>query len=72
MFMKEEIKAQKSGISNPWGGLGWYRKECDEMYKKKEKPKMEPEKIPIVNPTISTKSTTENINYRLYWIGLEI
>ena len=72
MLMKEEIKAQQSGISTPWGGLGWYRKECDEMYKKEDKIKMEPEKISTVDPTISTKSTTENMNYRLYWIGLEI
>ena len=73
MLLKEEMKAQQSGISSPWGGLGWYRKECDEMYKKRDEIKMGSEKIQtIVDPTISTKSTTDNMNYRLYWIGLEI
>ena len=63
MLMKEEIEAQQSGISSPWGGLSWYRRRCDEKMEIEKR-----EKIPFADPTISTTSTTKSWNFRLYWI----
>ena len=62
MLMKEEIEAQKSGISSPWGGLSWYRRTCDEKVEIERR-----EKITSADPTIATTSTKKNQNIRLYW-----
>ena len=63
--MKEEIEAQQSGFSSPWGGLSWYRRKCDEKMEIEKRGKIRfTRKITSADPT--TTSTTKNRNIRLY------
>ena len=65
MLMKEEIEAQQSGFSSPWGGLSWYRRKCDEKMEIEKRGKIRvTRKITSADPT--TTSTTKNPNIRLY------